>query len=122
MIRKLSLRPLHVALNSLLKKYGIKLSDKNFPFVNIDIPGIFNNDTKTFKGDEVLVFFTIVDDSNTNIRLYEIAEKITEALEEGLTVQDFTCEISRNSNSGVQEEENYRTLRLGYNFKLTQIN
>lgn len=136
MYRKLDITKLHTVILKTLKESnvnaGFELIEKRDKDGNITIPLKFpasvleftnatTDDTKTNFGMSRYLLINIIDDYDSNIRIYEELEKIYEAMGEKIQIDGFTVDLIKMEENGPADDNSFIRMEVVYQIKIYQL-
>ncbi|EAE9451236.1 hypothetical protein [Listeria monocytogenes] len=136
MYRKLDITKLHTVILKTLKEKdvnaGFELIEKRDKDGNITIPLKFPasvleftnatpDDTKTSFGMNRYLLINIIDDYDSNIRIYEELEKIYSAMSEKIRIDGFTVDLIKMEENGPSDDNSFIRMEVVYEIKIYQL-
>ncbi len=136
MYRKLDITKLHTVILKTLKESnvnaGFELIEKRDKDGNITIPLKFpasvleftnatTDDTKTNLGVSRYLLINIIDDYDSNIRIYEELEKIYVAMGNKIKIDGFTVDLIKAEENGPADDNSFIRMEVVYQIKIYQL-
>ncbi|WP_239255571.1 hypothetical protein [Listeria ilorinensis] len=139
MIRKLDLKEIHKQLLANMKAAGLNASFSlaeeideetgevtnpiNWPACLLEFAEAMPDDTKTSMGIDRSLIVHLIDDNQTNVRIYDELEKLYEVMAGGLEIPGFSLAIVEGQQIGPEREDESKFLRMDiyYTLKVQQI-